>query len=184
MNSKVVLSLCLALICVFFNGHRAEAESAVPDNVGSCPHQEAKEISFLNRNSKDTLELYLLGEDCTKSVVVLLVRAEDDRPLFWDTWPLWNLAVYSLSEAGEFERTFKQLQDLKVTSATDIPALDSECFENEYCYLGPYTTPEGYTATRAENIPVLCIPVHYENTRCYVYDQKQHVTILLYGFGA
>jgi len=150
----------------------------------SCPHSEEKAISFSGWDARDSLELRLLGEACAKAVVSIVILSEKGNPIFWDIWPLWNLSVHRLQDEGQVERTFKELQGLSASRSTEIPDLNSDCFTDEYCYLGQFVESAEYEKVKRAELPVLCIPVHYENTRCYFYDNEQKVSKLLYGFGA
>ena len=140
-------------------------------------------VSFSNWENEDTLKIYLLGDDCEKAVVSLVIRDVNGRPIFWDSFPLWNITPYPLSDDGEIERAFGLLRDAEVERSSESPALDSDCFD-DYCYLGPYTDADLFNTVKASNVPVLCIPVHYENTRCYYRKTDEHVTSILYGYGA
>jgi hypothetical protein len=179
MLRSLLLSLLMAATITFFSISADAAEGEI-----SCPHKEQKPISFMKWDTRDSLTLELLGDDCTKSVVVLVVRDEHGAPQFWDAWPLWNLSVYSLEEENQVGITFRDLQNINVTNSKDIEPYTADFFQDGYFYLGEFMTPEKFKTVRKSNVPVLCIPVHYENTRCYYYDEEEHVTVMLYGFGA
>jgi hypothetical protein len=149
----------------------------------SCPHHENKVISFSSEGAHDILSIDLLGVDCTKSIVTIVIRTESGAPIFWDAWPLWNLSSIRLSEEGQVARVFGGLQAMEALNSAQAPEYGSECFVDEFCYLGRSVNEEKYAAIRAKKLPLLCTPVHYENTHCYYYDTKSHRSQILYGYG-
>lgn len=176
---RTVIALGASLTAAPAFGEDSEGIESV-----TCPLSEQKEISFTGWDTRESIELRLLGSDCTKSLVVLAIRTGSGYPVFWDVWPLSNISVYRLDEKNQVEKTFGKLRKIKVTSSADIPSSGSECFLDEYCYFGEFVDSTKYEQVRASKLPLLCVPVHYENTQCYFFEKSTGVSKILYGFGA
>ncbi|GJL95996.1 MAG: hypothetical protein DHS20C05_24010 [Hyphococcus sp.] len=143
------------------------------------------EVSFTDWGSKDRFSIDLLGDECSKSVRVLTVRASNGYVLYTNSVRLQQLAVQPLEYEDVLERTLESIRkSVSGNRTNEIPTFDSIPLDDENFYTGGEDNRENYEKAREADKPVMCVRMGYEHWDCFWYDASKGYVKYLYGFGA
>jgi len=176
----------LLLIALCFTSH------IYADEDDKCNIVKKKDISFRDNNSKDILEVSLIGETCRTADLKLRILTLEGSVIYDYKF---NYKVGLNSVYGpEDERIDKQLNYLlknAIGNSSKLPKRERDCDENNNCWgdgyfpgFEIYTRSDigfkEYEKIQKEGIPTLNHSVGREAWETFVYDKKNKNVISVF----
>ncbi len=141
----------------------------------ACNILESKKVSFRSPDSKDILEISVIGNPCYEAKLNLKLKSEQGVPLYEYNSQFKQHNSIHWDEPDMDEVAMKHVQyilDNAITSSSELPDIFLCEVQEPSCE--PYeknTVPlEKYKAIKASNVPMLNHSTYYEGWASFVYD--------------
>jgi hypothetical protein len=165
MNTFISVAL-IALGVSSGPGALAQTSSKYP----ACNIAKGKEIHFRNGKERDLLQVSIKGAPCYQATLKIVIRTKEGLLLYSYEAAFkphiavnWEHIEVPKDPASFIDRLFKHGS----ISSRDLPALSDPGAEYRL-----EIDEKSYERLRKENKPVFRHPVHYEEGRYVIYDEK------------
>jgi hypothetical protein len=164
---KVFITVALIAFGVSFGpGVLAQTSSKYP----ACNIAKAKQIHFRNGKEKDLLQVSIKGAPCYQATLKIVIKTKEGLLLYSYEAPFkphiavnWEDIEVPKDPASFIDRLFKHGS----ISSRELPALSDPGAEYRL-----EIDEKSYGKLRKESKPVFRHPVHYEEGRYVIYDEK------------